>query len=234
MKDIFHFKKFSLKQSSSLLKVGTDAVLLGAYIDCKDAKHILDIGTGTGIIALALAQKSEAIIHALDINSEACKLANENFQNSNWSNRLTIFCQAVQNFETDIKYDIIVSNPPYFSAGNASPNKGKAIAKHDNELKLSDLLLNIKRLLNKNGLTYLIFPALQHDSFIQECENAELFVSKKLFIIPKKGKQANRIIFELSHQFSICENSHLTIENDFRHDYSEEYKELTKDYYLKF
>lgn len=234
MTDVFYFKKFNVKQSSSVFKIGTDSVLLGAYINCESAKYILDIGCGSGVISLILAQKSIANIHALDINIEACNLAKENFKNSKWADRLKVFCKAVQNFDTKIKYDIIVSNPPYFTSGNPSPQKAKAIAKHDLELDLKDLLLGINRFLSEDGKAYIIYPALQEDYFVNECKNLDLFISKKLFIIPKKGKQANRIIFEIVRKPSKFEISHLTIENDFRHDYSQEYRELTKKYYLNF
>lgn len=216
------------------MKVGTDAVILAAYIDCNNAKYILDVGTGTGIIALMLAQKSQAFIRAIDINSKAVEITNENFKNSKWANRIEVFCCSVQNFNSEIKYDIIASNPPYFFTGNPSLINGKAIAKHDMELQLHDLLTNIKRLLHEEGKAYIIYPSLQEYYFVDKCNGAGLYISSKLYIIPKLYSKPNRIIFELCNKPSNCFNKFLRIENHTRHDYSDDYRELTKDFYLKF
>lgn len=234
MQDIFRFKHFSVKQSNELMKVGTDGVILAAYINCENAEHILDVGTGTGIMALMMAQKSQAFIHAIDINEKAINLAKYNFKNSNWANRIEAYCVSFQKFKSKIKYDIIVSNPPYFFNGNPSINNGKAIAKHDVELQLKDLLINIKRLLKIEGRAFVIYPAIQEPYFVDKSIEAGLFISTKLFISPKIDSKPKRIIFELSNKPSNCFNKFLSIENHARHDYSDDYRELTKDFYLKF
>jgi tRNA1Val (adenine37-N6)-methyltransferase len=232
--DIFRFKKFSVKQSDSLMKVGTDGVLIGAAVTCNNPQRVMDVGTGTGLISLMIAQRCQAQITAVDINEDAVRIAAENFVNSPWSERLKAVRSSVQDFSSDIKYDLIVSNPPYFNAGNAAPIKGRAIARHDLELSLPDLFYSINRLLRENGLAAVIFPALQKDYFEQELEKSGLSLSKRLFISPKTGYEPNRIIFEFSHKSKSVEDSFLTIENSERHHFTEEYRLLTKDFYLKF
>lgn len=232
--DIFKFKKFSIRHCDGLMKVGTDGVLLGASVLQPNAKRILDIGTGTGLIALMLAQKHDALIDAIDINFDAVKLAESNFENSPWSNRLSAICCSIQSYNPEHKYDLIVSNPPYFNAGNAAPIVGRAIARHDIELQLCDLFVSIKRLLNEKAKAAIIYPALQHDNILSECTKAGLFVTKRLFISPKTGYEPNRIIFEIGNMASVTEDKYLSIEKDERHDYTNEYRQLTADWYLKF
>ena len=232
--DIFRFKKFSVKQSDSLMKVGTDGVLLGAAVTCNNPRKVLDIGTGTGLISLMIAQRSNAMITAVDINAEAIELANENFSNSDWSPRLKAISSAIQDFSTLEKFDLIVSNPPYFNTGNAAPIKGRAIARHDSELSLADLLSAIKRLLQENGLAAIIYPALQKEFFEQELENSGLSLIKRFFISPKTGYEPNRIIFEIAHSSFNVTDAFIVIENAERHDFTEDYRLLTKDFYLKF
>jgi tRNA1Val (adenine37-N6)-methyltransferase len=232
--DIFRFKKFSVKQSDALMKVGTDGVLIGAAVSCNNPKRVLDIGTGTGLISLMIAQRCNAMIEAVDISEEAIELASENFFKSPFSSRLNSFRTSIQDFSPKEKYDLIVSNPPYFIAGNSAPVKGRAIARHNLELSLPDLFNAIKRLLKENGLAAIIYPALQKDFFVQELEKSGLLLVKRLFIAPKTGYEANRIIFEFAHSSVDITDSHIAIENTERHDFTEEYRLLTKEFYLKF
>ena len=129
----FQFKSFSIQQAECAMKVGTDGVLLGAWVDVAGAQRILDIGTGTGVIAIMLAQRSrEAVIHAVEINEEACKLANENMQACPWSENLQSFPSPVQDYAREIEqsYDLIVSNPPFFSGGTFSRNEDRNNVRH--------------------------------------------------------------------------------------------------------
>lgn len=232
--DIFKFKYFTVKQSDTLMKVGTDGVLLGAAANCKNSRRVLDIGTGTGLVSLMIAQRCNATIDALDINEEAIEIASENFLNSTWSERLKVIRSSIQNYSSNDKYDLIVSNPPYFIAGNAAPVKGRAIARHDLELSLPDLFEAIKRLLHKNGLASIIYPALQKEFFENELKKSNLSIVKRLYISPKTGYEPNRIIFEIAYSSSNVTDAFIIIENTERHDFTEEYRMLTKDFYLKF
>ena len=127
----FTFKQFRVLHRKSIMKVGTDGVLLGAYVDCVNAKRILDIGTGTGLLCLMLAQKCGAKIHGIDINAEAVEVAKCNVEQSRWADRIEIFQSSVQDFASAGKYDLIVSNPPFYTTDVVAPEKGRALARHD-------------------------------------------------------------------------------------------------------
>ncbi|MDD3858859.1 MAG: methyltransferase [Bacteroidales bacterium] len=231
---IFKFKKFQVKQSDKVFKIGTDGVLLGAATDCENVKNILDVGTGTGLIAMMLAQKSQAMIYAIDINKDATSIAELNVANSVYADRIKIMNTSLQNFCSEIKFDLIVSNPPYFSAGVLAPDKNRAIARHNIDLNIKDLVSNSFRLLSDEGRIQVILPLDQAEDFAAECLNLGLFLKSKLTIIPKIGMKPVRVIIEMSKLKAVIKTNDLIIENNQRHDYTEEYKDLTRDYYLKF
>jgi tRNA1Val (adenine37-N6)-methyltransferase len=234
---IFKFKKFSIKQNSSVMKIGTDGVLLGAISNYKNANRILDIGTGTGLIALMLAQKSEAIIDGIDINEKSIELASANICNSPWKSRMNVFKFHLQEFAPDYKYDLIVSNPPYFSTGVFAPDKNRAIARHAMELPLNELIANAYRLLNEGGIFSFIYPYVHLHEIKDIAVKSRFSIKSETLIFPKEKLPAKRIIIELlkSNTFiNNCTYSEIIIENEIRHDYTQQYINLTKDYYLKF
>lgn len=230
----FTFKQFRVLHRKSIMKVGTDGVLLGAYVDCKDAATILDIGTGTGLLCLMLAQKSNAVIHGIDINEEAVDVANINVCESKWNDRITIIESSVQDFLPDIKYDLIVSNPPFYTTDVVAPVKGRALARHDIGLSSCDLAISIERLLSANGRCYVIYPTAQAEIFEAECRGVNLFVKSKLLVSSRCDTEPIRTILELGRQEVPTIIDTLSIENNARHDFSEKYREITRDYYLKF
>ena len=150
------------------MKVGTDAVLLGSWVDPKSAEHILDIGTGTGLIALMLAQKSPAEIDAVDIDENACRQAEENFNSSPWAGRVHIFHQSFQEFSTTTKlqYDLVVSNPPYFHHASKPPEEARLNARHNDQLSFIELAEGVKKILNSSGRFCLILPSKEGFEFI--------------------------------------------------------------------
>ncbi|MBR5982646.1 MAG: methyltransferase [Bacteroidales bacterium] len=232
--DFFTFKQFRVMHRKSIMKVGTDGVLLGAYVDCKNASHILDIGTGTGLLCLMLAQKCNATIHGIDINAEAVEVAKYNVEQSNWSERIKIFHSSVQNFSPDAKYDLIVSNPPFYTTDVIAPEKGRALARHDVSLNISDLALAMSRFLSSDGRCYVIYPTEQCLQFEKETEKLGLYAAARLYVSSHPDTPHIRTVIEMSREkcTPICDT--LFIENGARHDFSEKYKLLTKDYYLKF
>ena len=219
------------------MKIGTDAVLLGAIADCSNCANILDIGTGTGIIALMLAQKSDSVIDCIDINPEAVKLTSENIKKSPWKNRLNVYHSSLQDFVPQYKYDLIISNPPYFNTQIIAPDKNRAIARHVIELSLKDLALNVARLLKDNGIFYVIYPCEQAVDFTNNAQNVGLNAKQVYEIFSKTNSQTpTRLITKYSKSKNQNESEpiKINIENENRHDYTKQYKQLTKDYYLKF
>ncbi len=233
-RNIFRFKQFEVLQNSSVMKVGTDGVLLGAATDCGNAEIILDIGTGTGLVALMLAQKSKAKVFATDINEDAFKLAKYNVEASPFSDRISVFHSSIQNFKSEKKFDLIVSNPPYFTTNVIAPDKNRALARHNLELTISDLVCNIARLLTENGRAVVIFPVEQSEAFEQFAIENGFSVKSKLIILPRAGMNPVRIITEISKSKTETQVKYIAIEKQERHDYTTEYKELTSDWYLKF
>lgn len=219
------------------MKVGTDAVLLGAWANTKDTKKILDIGTGTGIIALMLAQKSDAIIDAIDIDINACRQAQENISNSKWNDRICIHYSSLQDFveENNEPYDLIISNPPYFIDSSKSSIAKRTTARHADLLTYEQLLNGVLKLLSPEGKFYIILPVKEGEIFRDMAEKKKLFLCKLTRVRTREDKATEKrllMCFGLERK-SFSEDS-LTIELNERHKYTEEYKELTRDYYLGF
>lgn len=232
----FKFKEFTVYQDQCAMKVGTDGVLLGAWADCSSAKSILDIGTGTGLIGLMLAQRSKASIDCLEIDEAAASQASENARNSPWSDRITILKLSFREFWTaqQKKYELIVSNPPYFENALKSPSEERNKARHSDSLSAIEIIQSCKQLLSENGTLALILPIQEGLDCIENAKKEGLFCQQKTSIIPRIGKPAKRLLLSFSFKEQLCTESELLIETDSRHQYSEEYKNLTKDYYLKF
>jgi len=232
----FQFKAFTIHQEKCAMKVGTDGVLLGAWtaID-SSVESILDIGTGTGLLALQMAQRSDAeIIDALEIEAHAFEQAVENFENSIWSDRLFCYHASVQEYaeEIDEKYDLIISNPPYFSATSQDVKKERAIARHHKNLNFEALLEASFRLLSENGSCAFIIPYKEEKYFLQLAEKTGLYPSR---ITRVKGNHTNalkRSLLQLSQNKKDLKITELSIELK-RHVYTEAYIDLVKDFYLK-
>ena len=232
----FHFKQFSVCQHKSAMKVGTDGVLLGAWAPFDGIRTILDVGTGTGLIALMLAQRQpEAEITAIDIDAAACEEATENFNASPWEHRLTVLHTSVQDFSntSDYKFDLLVSNPPYFSSSLHAPCERKSTARHDKTLNIAELVSCSKRLLKDTGHLALILPVSQHEKLSLASREHGLYERRRLLVYPHHGKPAKRTLslWGLDLQEPIVEE-HLTIECGGRHQYTADYLALTREFYL--
>ena len=230
----FTFKQFRVLHRKSIMKVGTDGVLLGAYVDCGDAKRILDIGTGTGLLCLMLAQKCDAHIHGIEINAEAAEVAKFNVEQCPWADRIEVILSSVQDFTPVEKYDLIVSNPPFYTTDVVAPEKGRALARHDLSLNVSELVASVDRLLSQDGRCYVIYPTEQCQVFEDEASKCGLFALSRLYVSSRPDVPPIRTIVELCRRQceTVCDS--LYIENGARHDFSDKYKSLTRDYYLKF
>lgn len=232
----FQFKQFTIRHDKCAMKVGTDGVLLGAWAGTESCSRILDIGTGTGLIALMLAQRSKAAIDAIDIDADACLQAQENAESSPFAGRIKIRHSALSDFAqagTNL-YDLIVSNPPYFADSLKCPDRKRNTARHTDTLTLEDLLQDSRRLLAPQGRIALILPYDQKERLADCIRTQNLFLSKETSVIPVPGAEPKRLLAELTAEppASPVRSDRLAIEIA-RHQYTDEYVNLTKDFYLK-
>ena len=232
----FAFKQFKINQDKTAMKVGTDGVLLGAWVDVVNVETALDIGTGTGLIALMMAQRNSRLkVDAIDIEESACEQAEENFDSSPWSERLTVKHQSLKQYadETGCKYDVIVCNPPYFTNGVKAGDEKRRIARHADELTLDELFEQSNRLLNDSGRLNLVYPHAGYESLVFTAGKYGLFPEVVVHVRPIAGKDFVRVLISLSKSDAgNFKESELTIETDRRHFYTVEFKRLVEDFYL--
>lgn len=235
-KNTFRFKNFTIINHPEVMKVGTDGVLAGALANFETAKRILDVGTGTGLIALMLAQRFSAEIVAIDINGVAVETAKLNVQNSIWKNRIEVFHSSIQNFNVLEKFDAIISNPPFYDENFKPPNNSRKIARHDDTLKPTELLACSYNILVDNGILSVIYPTHQAELFIEKAIKYRFYLARIVEIFPNPKSICVRKFITLSKIPPKKQNIEtLIIENgNHRHDYTEQYKLLTKDFYLAF
>ena len=232
----FKFKQFIVYHDKCAMKVGTDGVLIGAWCNTENATNILDIGTGTGLIALMLAQKSNANIVAIDMDENAAIQASENVKRSEWSDRIEIIHTSIQEYAkvSNQKFDLIVSNPPFFVDSLQAPTASRTLARHTSQLSHSELIDNSLNLLSKNGKFCLILPVAEALATIKIASELNLFCHKLVYVYPRFGAEAKRLLIEFGIDNQETVVSELTIETNERHAYTPEFKALCKDYYLKF
>lgn len=230
----FNFKRFTINQDRCAMKVGTDGVLLGAWAMVGNEEcSILDIGTGSGVVALIVAQRNEnAIIDAIDIDAEAVEQAADNFELSPWGNRLSAQCSPLQEYNPSKKYKYIISNPPYF-INSLKADGGRAVARHTDTLSYDDLIEGVLRLLDENGVFTAIFPYVESNIFVALAASKGLFCNKRLEVKGAANKSVKRVLLCLSrNRIEDLPIDTLIIENGERHIYTPKYIELTKDFYL--
>jgi len=214
------------------MKVGIDGVLLGVWADTKNSNNILDIGTGTGLISLMLAQRSNAQITAIDIEEDAAIQATENVRNSPWADRIKVILSSLQEFSPDSSFDLIVSNPPYFVNSLKAPSEGRTTARHTESLSHEDLIECAIRLLSPQGRICLILPVNEGLKCVEFARSKGLFCSKQVKVFPKPDTEAKRLLLEFSLEKTELQTSELSIEKE-RHQYTPEFSSLAKDFYLK-
>lgn len=234
---LFSFKQFSIKQDKTAMKVGTDGVLLGAWTPISNNPFsVLDIGAGTGIIALMLAQRSKAEqIDALEIDEDAYEQAVENFEASPWADRLFCFHAGLDEFidEPEDEYDLIVSNPPFYAEDYKTENEQRDLARFQDAMPFEELVEAADLLLSENGIFALIIPFKEEEKFITLAKESELYPLKITRVKGTPKSEIKRSLLAFSrNEVSEIEIDELVIEID-RHVYTPEYIELTKDFYLK-
>jgi tRNA1Val (adenine37-N6)-methyltransferase len=233
--DYFNFKQFSISQDKSAFKVGTDGVLLGACADISGVRRILDIGTGTGLISIMLAQRCSAEITAIEPDHESYVQSCENVSHCPWSERIKVIHSNLQNFyQEQVKFDMIVTNPPYFNDSLKNPDPRKSDARHTESLTTNAILKGVLKFLTEEGSLQLILPYIEGNIFIAEATKYGLYCNSILKIRPLPTSEIRRLILKFSKIQKKPSESFLTIEHGPRHEFTEEYKNLTKDFYLKF
>jgi tRNA1Val (adenine37-N6)-methyltransferase len=229
----FRFKQFTVHQDKCAMKVGTDAVLLGSWIHPRLSRFILDIGTGTGLLALMLAQKSFAGIDAIDIDEGAFFQATENIRTSPWFDRIYVYHQSFQDFinGADKQYDLIVTNPPYFHHASKPSIESRLNARHDDQLTFLELVNGVKKTLSPEGKFYLILPFKEGMEFMDIAQAKGLFCHQLVRVKTKADKQKKRLMMEYSKEFAIPVEDEIIIHNEDC-SFTEDYLNLTKDYYI--
>jgi len=232
---MFRFKQFEVAQDKCAMKVNTDGVLLGAWADVSGAKKILDIGTGTGVIALMMAQKnSEATIEGLDIDEGAYQQTEQNFERSKWRQRLIALHADVQHFFVVTRYDIIISNPPYFVDDYKTDNHQKNIAKHSTALTYKQLIPHLSQhLLSPTGKVFLVVPHFNLPLVVSLAAVEGLFLTRLLEVTAVTGKNPYLALVQLESEQKAHAIESITIQDEAGN-FTEQYKELTKEFYLKF
>jgi tRNA1Val (adenine37-N6)-methyltransferase len=230
----FKFKQFVIEQDRCAMKIGTDGVLLGAWVDVSNVANILDIGTGTGVIAIMLAQRSAgAHVDGVEIDADAAIQAKENMDRSPFAARLSVAHGSIQDFAktAEYKYDLIVSNPPFFTGGTFSANQDKNNVRHTVKLPHGDLLLATHRLLNPKGRFCVVLPFLEGLRFCEIARSYHFYCTKMTEVLPKKDKGVERLLlqFELDEKETIKDE--LVIQHDKRNDFTNEYQALCKEFY---
>ncbi|MDH3323327.1 MAG: methyltransferase [Flavobacteriaceae bacterium] len=218
------------------MKIGTDAVLLGAWTSLQNKpSSILDIGAGTGVLALILAQRSKAeLIDAIEIDDNAYEQCVENFENAPWSDRLFCYHASLDEFSDEIEepYDLIISNPPFYSENYKTSSNQRDTARFSEALPFDQLLKSVSKLLSENGSFSVIIPFKEEQSFIVLASNFNLFPRRICHVKGHPNSEIKRSLLEFSLRKKDIITEQLTIETN-RHQYTPEYINLTKDFYLK-
>ena len=234
---IFNFKQFSVQQDQCAMKIGTDSVLLGAWCPIDNNPFsVLDIGSGTGILSLMLAQRSNAEqIDTIEIDEDAYEQCVDNFENSPFKDRLFCFHASLQEFvdEPEDEYDIIICNPPFYSEDYKTDDSKRDLARFQDALPFEELIDATDILLSENGIFAVIIPLKEEKRFIDLCAKAELFPVK---VTRVKGSITTSVVRSLlafkRYELAVLEADELAIEIN-RHEYTDDYINLTKDFYLK-
>lgn len=234
---MFSFKQFNVSQNKSAMKIGTDAVLLGAWCPIDNhPKTILDIGAGTGILALMLAQRTNAPqIDAIEIDENAFEECVANFENSPWADRLYCFHAGLDEFvdEPEDEYDIIISNPPFFTENFKSGDLSRDLARFEDSLPFEDLIDAANLLLSEDGFFVVVIPYKEEEKFIDLCAESSLFPVK---VTRVRGAHNTPIVRSLMafkrYELAVLEADELVVEIN-RHEYTDDYINLTQDFYLK-
>ncbi len=232
----FRFKQFTVEQDRCAMKIGTDGILLGAWIEAKDSYSILDIGAGTGIISLMLAQRTNAeVIDALEIDEDAYEQCVENFENSPWGDRLFCYHASLDEFAEEMKeekYDLILSNPPFYKEDFKSDNLARNRARFEDSLPFEELIEYSSELLSDDGKLGVIIPVSEEENFLRIAKEYNLYPARITRVRGTRDSALKRSLLQLSFTEAVVKKDELILEIS-RHEYTKDYIELVKDFYLK-
>ena len=230
----FHFKQFSVRHDRCAMKVGTDAVLLASWVDVSEVQRILDIGTGSGIIALMLAQRAlhATLIESVEIEKGAADQAAENFRNSPWPSRLAVHHLAIQEYFPDKRFDLITTNPPYFNKSLEPPDKRRHQVRHTASLPHDVLLSSVVRLLTVNGRFSLILPFKEAMLFSDVASQHGLHCSRRYHFRTRKEKPLERTLLEFSRRAQMVDEGEILLYENGS-EWSLSYRNLISEFYIK-
>ena len=235
--EYFQFKQFLVRQDKTVFKVGTDGVLLGSWADVSNVNSVLDIGTGTGLLALMIAQRCTASVTGIEIDEASFHQAVDNARKSPWSDRVEIKHISLQDFVKTgrPRVELIISNPPYFINSLKSGDDSRNIARHAIKLSFRDLIEGVNGLLALQGRFCLILPAGMIRDFIADCLSSGLYLHRELAVKPTESLPAKRHLLDFrKNSATRIDKKEIAIERSRRHDYTDGYRELTRDFYLSF
>ena len=229
----FHFKHFSLYHHYSTMKVGTDAILLGRWTEVKPTDVVLDIGTGCGLLPLMLSQKGVAHVDAVDIDKASVEEATINFEASQWREHLKAYCTDIVDFQSDKKYDLVISNPPFFNRFSKCDSERKSRARHnDAGLSYATICREVCRLMKPEGRLSIVLPFDVMQDFLKTAESFGLYLHKRMTIIPIADKEPNRVNLELGFGKTDNIQEETFVIRDADKHFTAQYNEFLKDYYL--
>ena len=228
----FSFKQFVVHGGYSGMPVSTDGVLLGAWANVEPAQHLLDIGTGTGLLSLMCAQRNTQLsITAIDIDTSAIEAAQYNFEHSPWQDRLELIEADVLTHTFPTLFDVIVCNPPYFNNGEQAQLPQRATARHTDTLSHNDLLTRCYSLLSEDGCACFILPTVEGEAFIKLALQSNWYLNSRVDVFPTDTKKSSRLLIQIGKKPQSSKSTTLTIRVNGQ--YSDDFVDLTKEFYLK-